>query len=156
MRKSQSCPTLCGIYQKKGVSISLVPNAYNMDLSPTPISLEQITATEHVIERKMPQGFSQVLTDVTKHFQYQAMLRAPLHHIDMCLVENGKKIEDIFTNGNKTEQDYNLATCVVSPVDYEEMPHEPLYEALKAPKDSGMEIDGSRYGRRNRRNSASL
>lgn len=137
--------------------MSLIPNAYTMDTVPTPVPIEQIAAADHAIERVVERkGVPQLLSDLTKHIQYQAMLKAPMHQIDMCLVENGKKIEDIFINGNATDQDYNLATCVVSPVDYEEMPHKPLYDALKTPKNSGVEMESSRFGRRNRRNSASL
>lgn len=56
---------------------------------------------------------------VQMHLRLSAMFKAPDHHVDVCVVENGGDPEALL-EGTTTETTKNLAACLITPCEQAE------------------------------------
>lgn len=80
--------------------------------APTPPPPSPPTTIEHAAPHRHP---PQPVDYVQMHLRLATMFKAPDHHVDVCVVENGGDPEALLENGQLTEKTKNLAACLISP-----------------------------------------
>lgn len=125
MKRSVSSPAMCGnstgLMMKSRSSTNLCALAAPVDTMP-PHEMVQTVASA-----QPPSAASKL----AHHMQLYTLLKAPIHQVDMCLLD--AKLSDVDLNDKKavhSEKIHDFALCVATPPDVEVCEYPPTLQAL--------------------------